>query len=133
MLLLLGTNSLLAQDNKFVLSVEVTDIKELKGLMAISVYNETGKFLSNEVVEAMRKPVGNTDRMTFEFLVPAGRYAVAVYHDKNENKELDTNFVGFPSEPFGFSNNPTIVFGPPSFEKASFIVGEGGKKITINL
>lgn len=49
-----------------------------------------------------------------------GTYALSVIHDENENDKLDTNFIGIPKEAFGFSNNPKIYFGPPSFEKASF-------------
>lgn len=49
-----------------------------------------------------------------------GTYALSVIHDENENDKLDTNFIGIPKEAFGFSNNPRIYFGPPSFEKASF-------------
>lgn len=52
--------------------------------------------------------------------LPDGIYAVSVIHDENDNGKLDTNILGIPKEGFGFSNNPRIFFGPPSFEKASF-------------
>jgi uncharacterized protein (DUF2141 family) len=53
-----------------------------------------------------------------------GAYALALIHDENANHKLDTNFLGIPKEGFGFSNNPRILFGPPSFEKASFELKE---------
>jgi uncharacterized protein (DUF2141 family) len=37
--------------------------------------------------------------------VPPGRYAVAVYHDVNGNGRLDRSAIGFPQEPYGFSND----------------------------
>ncbi|MCF8413904.1 MAG: DUF2141 domain-containing protein, partial [Melioribacteraceae bacterium] len=49
-----------------------------------------------------------------------GEYAIKCYHDVNENRELDTNFFGIPSEDYGFSNNAPATFGPPSFEQAAF-------------
>ena len=54
----------------------------------------------------------------FEGLASAN-YAVAVIHDANSNKKLDT-MMGIPREGFGFSRNPTITFGPPKFTSASF-------------
>jgi uncharacterized protein (DUF2141 family) len=39
---------------------------------------------------------------------------------------------GFPSEPFGFSKNPSVRFGPPSFKKSAIIVNDD-KNITIKL
>ena len=52
------------------------------------------------------------------------RYAVSVFHDLNMDQKLNTNFFGIPKEPLGFSNNPRLLFGPPTFLKASFFVGE---------
>lgn len=63
-----------------------------------------------------------------------GFYAVAVFHDKNRDNDLNRNGMGIPTEGFGFSNNPRIIFGPPKFKKAKFKVGEGEtKEIEIEL
>ena len=44
--------------------------------------------------------------MEFRFPnIPAGRYAIAVYHDANGNGRLDRSAIGFPQEPYGFSND----------------------------
>ena len=53
----------------------------------------------------------------------AGRYAVAAYLDSNNNKKLDRNWLGAPSERYGFSNNARNLFSAPSFEQAVFAVG----------
>ena len=50
-----------------------------------------------------------------------GTYVVAVIHDENGNSRLDT-FAGIPKEGIGFSRNPRLMFGPPSFASASFAV-----------
>ena len=43
-----------------------------------------------------------------------------LFHDENENGELDTGFLGIPKEDYAFSNNASGVFGPPSYDKAKF-------------
>jgi uncharacterized protein (DUF2141 family) len=67
------------------------------------------------------KPEEGKMQYTFENLV-AGVYAIKLFHDINDNQKLDANWLGIPREPFGFSNNPRIRFGPPSFEAAQFEV-----------
>lgn len=50
-----------------------------------------------------------------------GSYAIAIIHDENGNGRLDT-FAGIPREGVGFSRNPALRFGAPSFRAASFPV-----------
>ena len=64
--------------------------------------------------------------------VPDGEYAVTVFQDLNENGELDTSSIGFPREPYGFSNDARGSFGPPKFRKAKFDVA-GNTSISIEL
>jgi uncharacterized protein (DUF2141 family) len=52
--------------------------------------------------------------------VPYGEYAIKIFHDEDGDEKLDTNFVGFPKEKFGFSNDALGRFGPPSYEQARF-------------
>ena len=49
--------------------------------------------------------------------LPAGQYAIAIFHDKNGDEQLDTNWLGIPKEPLGFSNARMRTFGPPSFQE----------------
>ena len=51
-----------------------------------------------------------------------GEYALSIFHDENSNHKLDTTFIGIPKEGFGFSQNPYVFFGPPSFNKAKFVL-----------
>ncbi|MEM6927141.1 MAG: DUF2141 domain-containing protein, partial [Myxococcota bacterium] len=52
--------------------------------------------------------------------VQGGTVAVSVRHDVDGNGKLDTNLVGMPKEPFGFSRDAKLrTFGPPRFEDAS--------------
>lgn len=54
--------------------------------------------------------------------LPPGTYGVSAIHDENDNKKLDRNFIGLPTEGVAFSNDAKISFGPPKFEKIRFKV-----------
>ena len=64
--------------------------------------------------------------------LPHGDYAVAVIHDENGNKKLDT-VAGIPREGFGFSRNPPIRFGPPRFSAARFTINSDAEKQQVKL
>ncbi len=98
------------------LEVIVTNIREVKGSIRASVFNEKSSFLKKEYQGKVAKVNGESMTLSFENL-PAGEYALSVIHDENENGELDSNFMGIPKEGFGFGNNALGRFGPPDFEK----------------
>lgn len=62
----------------------------------------------------------------------AGQYAVSVVHDRDGNGKLNTNLMGLPTEPYGFSGKPAS-FGPPSFADASLRLGDEGASVSIEL
>jgi uncharacterized protein (DUF2141 family) len=62
--------------------------------------------------------------------VKPGRYAIAIFHDLNGNGELDRNFIGLPSEPYGFSNDVGRR-GPPSFEGARIDVTDPSTSVVV--
>jgi uncharacterized protein (DUF2141 family) len=57
--------------------------------------------------------------------VEPGAYAFAFLHDEDEDGALDRDWIGIPSEGFGFSNDAAPVFGPPSYESARFTHDDG--------
>lgn len=75
---------------------------------------------------------GDTTRLSFAGL-PAGRYALAAYADLNGNRRLDSNFLGKPTEPYGFSRDVGSLFGPPGFEQAAIVVGDDRVEQTLHL
>jgi len=76
------------------------------------------------------KPVtGNSMQLIFE-KVPVGEYGIVAFQDIDKNKDLKTNFVGFPKEPIGFSRDAKIKLGPPDFDDAKVKV-EAGKTLTL--
>lgn len=113
------------------ISVVVNNITEVKGKIEICLFNSAETFMGKCLQRKYIAVTRNSMEITFDDILP-GTYAVTIYQDINENEELDTNFIGMPKEPYGFSNNPSTTFGPPSFKKASFKVFKN-KEITISL
>ena len=58
--------------------------------------------------------------------LPAGRFAIAVFHD--ENGALDTNMLGIPKEGYAFSENARGFAGPPSFDAAAVEINDADTK-----
>lgn len=57
--------------------------------------------------------------------LPSGSLAVAVFHDENSSGDLDKNWFGLPTEPWGVSNNASAFLGPPRFQDAQLQLLEG--------
>lgn len=71
--------------------------------------------------------------MRFVFdAVPTGVYAVAAYHDVNGNGVMDSNFLGVPREPYGFSNDVGRR-APPNFLGAQVPVNPPRTTINVRL
>lgn len=59
--------------------------------------------------------------------------AVKVFHDVDADGRLRTNWIGWPTEPFGFSNDPPLCFGPPSFRSAAVALHDGKNDVRVIL
>ncbi len=64
--------------------------------------------------------------------VPPGRYAIAVFHDENSNRNLD-KFAGIPKEGFAFSRNPSITFRAPRFEEVAIDLAPGANQTRLKM
>jgi uncharacterized protein (DUF2141 family) len=116
------------------LEVGATGLRSDKGLVQVCVTADAHHFPACEGDPAARKltvPASKAASMRFEGL-PSGSYAVALFHDENGNGKLDTRF-GIPTEGVGFSNNPRMTFGPPSFAQARFAVTDQPVRETVKL
>lgn len=72
-----------------------------------------------------------TTRCVFEKL-PPGTYAIAVHHDENDNRKLDTNLLGIPQEGYGVSNNHIPALSAPTWQESKFTV-EAGKTVELSI
>jgi uncharacterized protein (DUF2141 family) len=105
------------------ITVEVTGIKQGSGNIAISLFNSADTFPTHGKGYKSASVAVTGKEVVYTFSdIPSGEYALAVYHDVNGNKEFDKNVLGIPQEDYAFSNNASSPFGPPSFEKAKFML-----------
>lgn len=65
--------------------------------------------------------------------LPPGDYAFFIYDDVNGNGKLDKTWVGFPDEPYAFSNNVKLHLSKPSFADLKFTVSAQGANQVIQL
>jgi len=118
------------------LTGQLTNLRGGRGACYLALFASADGFprQASQAVRTLRLPVsGATASFSFENL-PPGSYALAVYHDENSNGKLDNNFLGLPTERYGFSNNArSMMFSPPSFGAARFVVAGAGTAIVVKL
>jgi len=119
--------------NSHDLEVEIEGIPNTKGTLFIGLFNSStsfpqfGKQYKGIVIDH------NAKTYTYKFKdLPQDTYALAIYHDENNNRKLDKNLFGAPIEAYGFSNNARETFSAPSFESAKIKL-DRNKKIVIRI
>ena len=115
------------------LTVTISDIREAKGSLMVSVVNSDAAWNNEAAPVAVKKVPAAQGKVKLQFkdLAP-GTYAVQVMHDENENQKLDSNFLGILIEGYGFSNNPNVM-RKAHYDEARFEVGADAASITIRL
>jgi uncharacterized protein (DUF2141 family) len=118
-ILTLGFSCLLAHGAD--LTITVKGVRSAEGAVFLAVYDSEKSFMKPPQAKTTRRvDAGKGDLKIVIHDLPAGKYAIASYHDENGNGKLDTNAMGIPEEGYGFSNDARGVFGPPKFEDAVF-------------
>ena len=108
------------------LRVIVTNVESDQGSVIAWVYAGAERWLGEDIFRVASVPVaGNRtdDSVTLEIDLPAGEYALSVFHDLDGDGKLKRSFIGIPKEPAGLSNNVVPRFGPPKYKDAKFTVG----------
>ena len=98
------------------LSIKFSGLTQAKGQIMIRITSSANKTVAEKTVA-----VTNLNP-TFSIQLSPGQYAVAAFHDANNNNKLDGSIVGMPTEKYGFSNNVRGSFGPPSLADQLFEV-----------
>lgn len=123
-----------ADANSGTLVLEVKNLQQADGTIYIAIYKGKENFLNEDKAILRSKKV--TKKGTIEIdldNLEYGDYALAIFHDLNSNKELDTNMVGIPKEPFGFSRPMVSKFREPRYEEVKIDFNQSGQKISSSL
>jgi uncharacterized protein (DUF2141 family) len=104
------------------LDIGVDGLRSDKGVIRLCVTSHADHFPDCHSDPGARRVTVPAGQPIPEFTsLPSGDYAVALFHDENGNRRLD-RMAGIPTEGVGFSNNPRLLFGPPHFTQARFVV-----------
>lgn len=117
------------------LRVAVNQLRSTDGNLTVTVYGDDPDDFLAAGAKLTRKRVPITGSATEACLtVPApGTYAIAVYHDENNDRDFNRTFIGLPNEGYGFSNDAPALVGLPSFDDARFDVPEDGRRLHIRM
>lgn len=109
------------------LEVGVENLRNQRGIVRICLTSNPAYFprcQGDPAAKRINVPVAQARALRFHGMAQ-GVYAISAMHDENGNGRLDT-FFGIPREGFGFSRNPRVRIGPPSFNQVRFQVAPGG-------
>ncbi len=115
----------------------VTGARRAAGNVTVTLYGPRREdFLARGGRLARRRVplAGNATAAEACFALSApGEYAVAVYHDENDDRDFNRNALGLPSEGYGFSNDAPTALGLPDFDAVRFTLPPGETRMTVRL
>jgi len=115
------------------LTITVEGCVKPVGSVFVALYDTEADFLNKEYVGVSKYLDDASLTFNFDTLYVGRRYAVAVFHDQNNNKKMDKNMFGIPSEPYAFGNNSMGFMGPPTFFEASILLKPSDNVMVIKL
>jgi uncharacterized protein (DUF2141 family) len=105
------------------LRIRVEGLRNDKGQLLLSLFNQTTGFPDQPELSFRQMKIGLHPAQQPEGVwtnLPAGRYAVALLHDEDEDGRCNVNWLGIPTEGIGVSSRKNIFWGKPKFQSASF-------------
>ena len=126
--------------------VTIDGVASSKGTLMIGLYDSEAHFRTaianagkigllndpSRLVGIAMRAIAGTQSVVFTNLKP-GAYAVIVFQDANDSGKLAENWLGEPTEGYGFSNNAESFMSAPSFKNASVLLGDNDLSIVITL
>jgi len=115
------------------LRATIRNVKPQQGKVMVGVYESAAAYKAERRFAGQELPAtGSEVTATFHNL-PEGTYALTVYQDVDGDGKLNRNFVGIPTEPYGFSRDASAGLGMPSFEALAVPVGAGPTATALSL
>jgi len=116
------------------LNVETTNLRAAQGEVAVTVYpDDVRRFLARGGKLARVRSPAVLPVTRACFWLPAGDYAVAVYHDADGDHDFARDGLGRPIEGYGFSNDAPARMGLPAFADVRFHLPPGGRTIRVKM
>ena len=114
------------------IQVTVSDLADTTGNVCVSVFDDPSQFPDIEGVTVFADCMDATNPVFNIDLELGTDYAFAMFHDQNENRALDTRGpLNIPVEGYGFSRDPAIIVGPPSWGDSVVNFSAGNQSLNI--
>lgn len=117
------------------LKVEVRGMRNANGNVTMTIYPDNAEhFLDSDWKVARQIMPVSLPATRACFALPApGYYAVAMFHDENNNRHFDTTMLGLPAEGWGFSRDPKLYIGPPKLDQVRIAVHPGDNIVLVRM
>lgn len=116
------------------LSAQVSQAKSDQGVVRCGLFKEAATWRIEEQALRTVEASLHGGQATCDFgEVPPGDYAIAAFHAEQGEAKVSYGFLGKPKQGVGFSNNPSITFGPPDFDEALFKIQAEPVSLSIQL
>lgn len=104
------------------LSLHITQLKVIENsTVMIAIYNSEESYFDSEQMFLSAEIAVESAEAKYTFKdMPHDTYAIAIYHDEDNDGEMDRKWFGPPREGYAFSNNYHSTFKPASFDDAAF-------------
>lgn len=117
-----------------VLKLNINNIEYNYGTLWIGVYSTAGSFLDKEkaLLFSIKDPSKYKEAIYINNL-NYGDYAIALFHDLNNNGTLDLNWLNIPTEPYAFSKPLNSKWKIPSFGDVKINLHQSQKTVNTTL
>jgi len=105
-------------DNALLVRV-TTDQPTRPGSIRIAIYGSKDAFGNPEqaILKDALIPFDGMVAWEIRLDILPNQFAIAAFHDIDDNGKLNRGLFNAPTEPYGFSNNARSLVGPPTYEQ----------------
>lgn len=124
-----------AADDPVRLQILVSGVRSAKGTLTIMLYGDREEdFLKKGGRLSRIRVPAQTGEVRVCIPVPAaGSYAISLYHDEDANKKLTKNWLGLPTEGYGFSRDAAVSYRLPQLDETVFTALPGDTPVRITM
>lgn len=114
------------------IDILVTNVRNSQGVVRASLCRQS-EFLGNDCGYKASAPArAGAVQMTLTDIMP-GTYAIQAWHDETNTDQVHRGILGIPREGVGFSNDPRLLVGPPSFHNSALPIIPGTNATRLRL
>lgn len=106
------------REDSLVVRVSTSELQST-GPIRLAVYDSKESFGNSEraIIKDSLTPINGFAVWQINLDILPERFAIAAYHDLDNNGQLNRALFNAPVEPYGFSNNARSLVGPPTYEQ----------------